>query len=55
MKDNEIGGECSTHWRDEKCIKMSENLKGKIPLGRPKRRLEDNIRMELKSDKYISK
>jgi hypothetical protein len=28
LKDNEMGGTCNTHWRDEKCI-WFENLKGR--------------------------
>jgi hypothetical protein len=42
------GGACSTHGRDEKCIQSEGNR----PLGRPRRRWEDNNRTDL-SDKRV--
>jgi hypothetical protein len=44
-----MGGACSTHGRDEKYVQNFgwRNLKGR-ELGSPKRRWEDNIRMDLR-------
>jgi hypothetical protein len=40
---------CITHGRDEKCINiLVRKTKGKRPLGRPRLRWEDNIKMELR-------
>jgi hypothetical protein len=48
MKKDEMGGACGTHGGYEK---WANNLvgkqKGKRPLGRPTRRQEDNIKMDL--------
>jgi hypothetical protein len=42
---NEMGGACSTHGGEESCVHVSGGKpEGKKPLGRPKRRWEDNIR-----------
>jgi hypothetical protein len=41
-----MGGTYSTHSGDEKCV--VENPEGRRPLGRPKRRWEDNIYMNLR-------
>jgi hypothetical protein len=44
-----MGGACSTHGRDEKCIKTSvRKPEGKRPHGRPQSRQEDNIKMDLR-------
>jgi len=44
-----MGRACNTNGRDEKCIRYFVGKpEGKIPLGRPRRRCEDNIRMDLK-------
>jgi len=44
-----MGGACSTHGRDEKCIKILVRTPGsKRPPGRSMRRWEDNIRMDLR-------
>jgi hypothetical protein len=40
-------GACSTHGRGENCMKTSIG-KMKSPLGRPRHRWKDNIRMDLK-------
>jgi hypothetical protein len=49
VKDVEVGGTCSTHGRDEKCIQyLGWKTEGKRLLGRPKRRWKDNIRVDLK-------
>jgi hypothetical protein len=49
IKENEIGGACSTDWRDEKCIKyFVGKSEEKRSLGRPRRRWEVNIRMHLR-------
>jgi len=43
-----MGGASCTHGRDEKYIKILVGKpKGKIPLGRLRRKWEDNIRMDL--------
>jgi hypothetical protein len=41
----EIGGTCSTHGSYEKYIILIEKPAGKSPLGRPRRRWEDNTKM----------
>jgi hypothetical protein len=43
---------CSTHGRDEKCIVLVGKPEGKRPLGRPRRRWGDNIKMVLKERGY---
>jgi len=44
-----MGKTCGTHWRDEKCIPyFGWQPEGKRPLRRPRRRWEDDIRMDLK-------
>jgi hypothetical protein len=49
VKANEVGGACSTHRRGEKVYKVLVGKpEGKRPLGRPKRRWEDGIRMDLR-------
>jgi hypothetical protein len=43
-----MGGTCRTHGEMEKCtIFWFENLEVKRPLGRHRRKLKDNIRMDL--------
>jgi len=38
MKEDKVGGACSTHGRDEKAYKIFVGKpEGKIPLGRPRR------------------
>jgi hypothetical protein len=49
VKANEVGGECGTHGRGEKvCKVLVGKPEGKRPLGRPRRRWEDGIRMYLR-------
>jgi len=44
-----VGGECSTHWRDEKFLENSgRKPEGKRPFGRPRHRWIDNIKMDRK-------
>jgi hypothetical protein len=44
-----VGGTCSTHGGGERCLKgLVGRPKGKRPLGRPRRRWEDNIKMDLR-------
>ena len=44
-----MGGACSTYGGDENVYRGLEGKpEGKIPLGRPRRRREDNIKMNLK-------
>jgi hypothetical protein len=46
-KEDNIGGACSTHWKVENAYKiLVGKLEGKRPLGRPRRRWEDNIRLD---------
>jgi hypothetical protein len=49
IKENEVGGACGTQGRGEKNAQgFGEKAHmGKTPLGRPRRRWEDAIRMEL--------
>jgi hypothetical protein len=49
MKEDEIGGACSTHRRDVKCIQnFYGKPEGKKPRIRPRRRCEDSIRMDVR-------
>ena len=44
-----MGSPCSTYGAVQKCIKsFSGKTEGKRPLGRPRRRWEDNIKMDLR-------
>jgi hypothetical protein len=44
-----VGRACGTHGRGEKVYKaLAGKTKGKRPLGRPRRRWEDGIRMDLR-------
>jgi hypothetical protein len=46
--EDEMSGACSTNGRDKKCYNMLVGkLEQKRPLGRPRRRWDDNIRMDL--------
>jgi len=40
-----MGGACSTFREEERCIKGFDK-KGKRPIGRPRRRWENNIKMD---------
>ena len=43
-----MGGACGAHWRGEGCAQGSSGeTRGKESLGRPRRRWEDNIKMDL--------
>jgi hypothetical protein len=42
-----MGGACGAHGGGEGCI-LVRRPKGKRPLGRPRRRWEDNIKMDLR-------
>ena len=47
IENNEINGTCSNHRGYERCIRdLVENPEGKRPLGRPRLRREDNIKIE---------
>jgi hypothetical protein len=48
IKEDEMGGACSTHGRDEKCIQYFGGKPEGKRLGRPRCTWEDNIRMELR-------
>jgi hypothetical protein len=46
--EDEIGGSCSTNGEEENAYRLLVGKpKGKRPLGRPRRRWVDNIRMDL--------
>jgi hypothetical protein len=48
MKEDKIGGECSTNGEKRSAHKLLlEKPEGEMPLGRPRRRWVDNIRMDL--------
>ena len=42
-----MGGACGTYGGEESCIVLVGKPEGKRPLGRPRRRCEDNIKMDL--------
>jgi hypothetical protein len=46
MKKNEMGGACGTYMGEESFVGKH---KGKRPLGRPRRRCENNIKMDLQA------
>jgi hypothetical protein len=47
-----VGGPCGTRGGGERCLQvLVGRLKGKRPLGRPRRRWEDNIKMDLREIK----
>jgi hypothetical protein len=49
VNDDENGGKDSLHGRNEKCVQdFGRKYEGKRPLVRPRRRWDDNIRMDLK-------
>jgi len=46
--ENEMGGECRQYEGQERCIRLLVGkLEGRRPFGRPRRRWEDNIKMDL--------
>jgi hypothetical protein len=48
IKENEMGGTCGTNGRGEKRVQsLVRKPEGKRPLGRPRRRWDDGIRMDL--------
>ena len=48
IDNNVMGGECSTYGEEKKCIQVfMEILEGKRPLGRPRHRWKDNIKLDL--------
>jgi hypothetical protein len=50
IKENEMGGACNTHESERRNAYeiFVGKPEGKRPLGRPRRRWEDNIRMDLR-------
>jgi hypothetical protein len=49
MKEDEVGGKCSTHEEGRSvCRVLVGRPGGKRPLARPKRRWEDNVKMDLR-------
>jgi hypothetical protein len=53
FEENEMGGVCSTY-RDTRCVYRGLVGKpdGRRPLGNPRRRYEDNIKMDLQKVEY---
>jgi hypothetical protein len=48
IKKNEMGGACSAYGGGKRCVQGSSGeTGGKRPLRRPRRRWEDNIKMDL--------
>jgi hypothetical protein len=48
IKKNEVGGACSTCWEGRGAYRILVGRpEGRRPLGRPRRRWEDNIKMDL--------
>jgi hypothetical protein len=48
IEKNEMGGACSAYGGEERCIQgLVGKPGGKRPLGRPRHRWEDNIKMNL--------
>ena len=48
IEKNEVGGACGAHGGGERCTQvLVRKPEGKRPLGRPRRRWEDNIKMHL--------
>jgi hypothetical protein len=48
IEENEMGGPCSTNGEKRNAYRLLvRKPEGKIPLGRPRRRWVDNIRMDL--------
>jgi hypothetical protein len=48
IKNNEMGRACGTCGRQDRCVQgLVERSEGKRPLGRPKSRWEDNIKIDL--------
>jgi hypothetical protein len=48
IEKNEMGGACSKYGGKEKCIQdFGGRPEGRQPLGRPRHRWEDNIKMDL--------
>jgi hypothetical protein len=48
MKKNEVGGACSADGEERGVYRtLVENPEGKGPMGRPRRRWDNNIRMNL--------
>jgi hypothetical protein len=49
MKKNEVGGTCGTHGEGREIYSvLVGRLEGKRPLGRPRRRWENNIKLDLR-------
>jgi len=48
IEKNEMDGGYSTYVREERCIQgFGGETRGKEPLGRPSRRWEDNVKMDI--------
>jgi hypothetical protein len=48
MKENEVGGACSTHGREEERVQGFGGKEGKRPLERPRLKWEDGIKVDLR-------
>jgi hypothetical protein len=53
VKEDEMGGACSTNGEKRIAYRIPVGKpEGKRPLGRPRRRLEDNIKLDLRMGWY---
>jgi hypothetical protein len=48
LQEDELGRACSTNGGEDECRILVGNPEGKRPLGRPRRRWVDNIKMDLR-------
>jgi hypothetical protein len=49
VKKDKMGKACSTHWEKRTALRVVvEKTEGKGPIGRPRRRLEGNIKIDLR-------
>jgi hypothetical protein len=54
VKEDEIGRECSIHGEKTNAYRiLTGSREGKRPLGRPKRRWEDNIEIDLREIVWV--
>jgi len=55
IEKNEMCGACSAHGGEERGVYrvLMGKREGTIPLGRPRRRWEDNIKMDLQEVGYV--
>ena len=55
MLKDEKGGAYGTYWGEERCMQdFGGNPEGRRPLVRPRRRWEDNIKMDIQEIEWIT-